>query len=814
MIKILLQSLRLAFALVCVGVGLILTGQWLGVVPDARLVEMDGRKRQCEAIAVNTATMVREQSWPALEASLKAIAKRDDALVSLGIRTDSGYLRLQTDQHDPAWQLAKSDHSVTPEFPTGLDAVEVPITVNQRRWGQVELCYRALSPPGVASLWSHPVVRLVGFFALAGMGAYTFFAARIFGLFDNTQVVPDRVRQALDTLAEGLLVLNEKEQILLANKAFCENTMLANDELQDRRVGELPWVDKERRDPSEYPWARALAQSKPQSEELLRFRLADGNLRIFSANSAPIVAGDGSNRGTLATFRDVTQIEEQRAEMVQMLSVLQSSRDEIKQKNKELELLATQDSLTGCLNRRAFFERLAHHWAVAHKQRLPLSCIMIDNDFFKNVNDTYGHHAGDELLRAVSALLREMHQDTDLVCRYGGEEFCVVLPGRDIRQAERQAEQIRLRIEAIRLSEYQELRTTASLGVTDLSHEPSDPQDLINQADRCLYVAKRQGRNRVIVYLPQFAAMDVDESQVSRTREEDVDATVSIPFQAVMALVSALAFRDAETAEHSRRVADLAVTAAAGLLDQRQTYLLEIAALLHDIGKIGVPDNVLLKPGKLTEEEWKLMGKHDRIGVEIVAGTFNCDPLSEIIRTHHAFFGGRGRASGLPTGQDIPLAARLLTICDSYDAIVSDRPYRKGRSHEVAVEELRRCAGTQFDPEIVEHFVDAIENKPRHSAATGLSVPKHTALQLGLQIERLAEALDERDADGLHALASRVAQVARRSGVEPIAVAAERLEAEAGSDDSDWMHLLGSTVELLDLCRSTQTVFLADKTTV
>ncbi len=811
MIKVLIQSIRLAFALVCVGVGLILVGQWLGVVPDSRLIELDGRKRQCEAIAVNTATMIRGQSWPALEASLKAICERDESLVSVGIRTRSGYLRLQTPQHGSHWKLAQSGDSVTAEWPSGLDTMQVPITVNRQDWGQVELCYKALSAPGLASLVNHPLMRLIAFFSLAGMGTYSFLAARIFGLFDRTQVVPDRVRQALDTLAEGLLVLDETEKIVVANKAFCETTMIDREQLQEQQVSELPWVGGQQRARSEYPWARALAELKPQSEELLRFQRADGEQRIFSTNSAPIVSSDGSTRGTLATFRDVTDVEKQRVEMERMVTVLQSSRDEIKQKNRELEVLATQDSLTGCLNRRAFFERLAHYWMLAEKNRWPLTCIMIDNDFFKSVNDTYGHHAGDEVLRAVSKLLRDMHGEKDLVCRYGGEEFCVVLPGRDVRQGERQAEQIRTRIEAIRLPEFPDLRTTASLGVSDLSHQPADPQDLINQADRCLYVAKRQGRNRVIVYLPQFSAMEIDESKVERTVEDDFEDTVSVPFQAVMALVSALAFRDAETAEHSRRVADLAVTAAKGLLDQRQTYLLEIAALLHDIGKIGVPDNVLLKPGKLTAEEWQLMSKHDRIGVEIVAGTFNCDALSEMIRTHHAFYGGRGNDSSLPIGEDIPVGARLLTICDSYDAIVSDRPYRKGRSHEEAIDELRRCSGTQFDPEIVEHFIAAIEYRQQAGPATRLSVPKHTALQLGLQIERLAEALDERDADGLHALASRVAQVARHSGVDSIAEAAARLEQDAASDDSDWMHLLGVTVELLDLCRATQNAFLDSK---
>lgn len=697
--------------------------------------------------------------------------------------------------------------------------MHVPIMVNRNDWGQIEFCFRELKATLLTTLLQHPMTKLTGFFAAAGLLVYTILIGRVMGAFDSTQVVPDRVQQALDTLAEGLLVLDEKEQIILANRAFAETTGLSQQALAGTTAGELSWVHTNAQQPIVFPWSRAIQEESPQVEQLLKYRLPDGNQRIFSTNSSPIIATDGKQRGTLATFRDVTHIEEHRAELEEMLTVLRSSRDEIKRKNQELEILATQDALTGCLNRRAFFERFDHYWNVAKKQQKPLSCIMIDNDHFKLVNDTYGHQVGDDVLRAVSALLRKEFSETGLVCRFGGEEFCVVLPDHDAKMARRLAEHVRKKIEVLQIESLPELRISASLGVSDLSYEAEDPQDLLNQADMCLYVAKRQGRNRVIVFQPQFAQMPTGADEAKETPTADAklpvdtpssDAAHTIPFQAVTALVSALAYRDAETAEHSRRVADLCVATAKGFLDPKQTHILEIAALLHDIGKIGVPDEILLKPDKLTDDEWRLMAQQNHFGTEIVAETFHSDALSEIIRTHQAFFGGHAKKKHLPTGEEIPCGARILAICDSYDAIISKRPYREGRSHEEAIAELKRCAGTQFDPEIVERFIQTIEGLRKVNRDCSPTVLKQITLQIGHQIERLAEAADNRDAESVNALASRLAKVARRNGVESVAIAAEQLTAESTATDSGWVGVLETTAELVKLCRSAQQGFVSD----
>ncbi|MCG8652051.1 MAG: diguanylate cyclase, partial [Pirellulales bacterium] len=438
--------------------------------------------------AVNAAAHVRKQQWADLKATLQTQVDRDPDLLSVGIRSDLGVLRVDTGHHAQIWaKRNEPDRSV--------DTVQVPITLNRRPWGEVEVCFHHPHQTRFDQAMHHPLVRLLSFFCIAGLIAYTFFVVRVLKLFNNTQVVPDRVRQALDTLAEGLLVLDEKCRIVLANSAFANTVGISADDLADQAASDLAWV-READDVRRLPWIKAVKNSEVQSEYMLRYRLEDGRQRIFSVNAAPLGKA-GTKRGALATFRDVTHVEEHRAELEKMLSLLRSSRDEIKRKNAELEILATQDALTGCLNRRAFFERFDRRWDEACAQGSDLSCVMIDIDHFKSVNDTYGHHIGDEVLRQVSRVIRELHQDHGQVCRYGGEEFCLLLPGFDLDRAISEAERTRLAIAEILLDDPAELRLTASLGVSEMQFDPDDPQDLINQADACLYVAKREGRNRV-----------------------------------------------------------------------------------------------------------------------------------------------------------------------------------------------------------------------------------------------------------------------------------------------------------------------------
>jgi hypothetical protein len=247
---------------------------------------------------------------------------------------------------------------------------------------------------------------------------------------------------------------------------------------------------------------------------------------------------------------------------------------------------------------------------------------------------------------------------------------------------------------------------------------------------------------------------------------------------------------------------------AEGLISCSESYVLENAALLHDIGKIGVPDNILLKPGPLTKEEWAVMRCHDEISVEIIRSTFACDELTEIVNSHHSWFGGKDDDPGLPVGEYIPLGARILSIADSFDAMVSDRVYRRGIPITDAFAELRRCAGTQFDPHLVERFIAIVGHIDLESANNDHVADKRGALQLGIEIESLARAIDNRDVESLRALAERVHGTAEQCSIQPIVDLAVELQHSIGDDDDDWLNTLELTIELIELCRQTQRIHI------
>jgi len=464
------------------------------------------------------------------------------------------------------------------------------------------------------------------------------------------------------------------------------------------------------------------------------------------------------------------------------------------EKNRELQFLATRDPLTGCLNRRSLFEKFEKHWRYAAKNQKPLACVMVDIDFFKSINDDYGHKTGDDVLRETGKLLTTLATGEDLPARYGGEEFCVVLPGLNLDQAFQRSEEIRTSLADL---EFEGFTITASLGVSSTELAPPDPQGLIDQADKCLYVAKRNGRNQSVRFDQVDPELEQDESAISRTKpEEPVVAEivdVEIPYRSVTALLATLAYRDPETAAHSTRVADLSVALGRRYMGPRDAYRLEIAALLHDIGKIGVPDAILLKPGPLDEDEWALMKMHDRFGVEIIDASFGSPTLTEIVRHHHSRFD-----SGVM--EEIPFGARIVTIADAYDAMTNDRPYRKGMSDEEAFAELRRCAGKQFDPVLVEEFCELVSSSNLKDKSRA-EVSHETALGIGRQIESLVVALDNEDLDSISALSQRLSDTARQSHFTSLADTAADL-AQAATDEPELVQLVEQAHELLELSRS------------
>lgn len=765
-----------------------------GLTPDTRAEILRRRKQFCENAAIAFSMMAERADIETMRQYMETLSRDADDVHSLAVRNDDGELIIEHGEHAAYWN--QSDAAAATD-----SNVWVQFYANEKPWGRFEVVFKPLAPGWLGALTSPNVVFAL-IVVLSSLGVFYFYLRIVLKHLDPSSAVPARVREALDTLAEGLLVLDGNCRVVLANRAFERTTGRSKNRLLGNSVTELDFINRNETHFDRSPWAEALEDGSTVTGRLLGLTAGDQSDRTFSVSASPIFDDTGQARGILASFEDVTLLEEKKKELGGMVECLRASSVAIKRQNRELELLASRDPLTGCLNRRSFFERFEKDWNESARDRQPLSVMMVDIDFFKAINDNYGHSTGDQVLKSVGATLLSEAGGDNVVCRYGGEEFAVLLPSTSIAEASLVAERMRTAIESLQFTGF---RVTTSIGVSERSGTCCQPQDALDQADKGLYVAKRDGRNRVVRWDQLPTDLVVDESSISRTKGSDADESQTlVPYHAVAALVSALAYRDQMTAQHSRRVADLCVSCAEGLLSMKECYLLECAAVLHDIGKVGVPDHILLKPGPLTEEEWLVMRRNDVIGKEIVRASFNSPQLTEILEHYPAHYGDPTFRPASPVGNRLPLAARILAIADAYDAMTHDRVFRQGCSHSEAVSELRRCAGVQFDPELVERFVTALNNRLRAEPEIEPGeVSKETALAIGVQIERLCVMLDEQDFDSLDAMAQRIEMTAKHYGEANIGQKAGELRS-ALREDQDASATLRVAMELLDVCRSVQ----------
>lgn len=794
---------RLSFGLVALTLSVLSLAQLLGIYPDTTQAMIDGRLRLCKAIAVHCAAAVRnEVDIDNLNAITSALVAQNTDVRSVGVRGPDGQLMMKVGQHERFWKEADPDRS-TPQH------VHVPIIKDSEQWGTIEICFEPLFGRGVLGWLRHPVIGTMLFMGISGFLLYRLYLRRTLKILNPQSVIPQRVQAMLDTLTEGVVVLDGKDQIVLANQAFATSVDSNADELQGKCLSDLEWILNDD-DQSEvtYPWTTAVKEGHTEVGVPLKLPTAAAGVRTLMVNAAPIIGGDGGTRGALATFDDVTAVEKKNVQLNKFVEMLQKSRDQVSQQNEELKRLATTDVLTGCLNRRSLFERFDALWRIAEGANKDVGCVLFDIDHFKSVNDTHGHAVGDDVLRQAGEVLRDCADEMDLVCRYGGEEFCVLIPHGTIERATEVGEHFRQKIEERRCGG---LDVTASFGVSAKALGATSPQELLDQADQALYAAKRGGRNRVVRWdqIPVIAASEPEPADKKAQAEPakkkaQRDPGIHIAFQAVTGLLAALTQRHAGTGQHCKRVADLCVLVAKDTMLPRDCFVLEVAALLHDLGKLGIPDTILLKPGPLTDEEWHMMRLHEEMGVAIVDATFDCEELTRIIRVHHAWFGGgHPTTPDLPKGTQIPEKARLLAIADAYDAMVSDRPYRKGRSRDEAFVELRRCAGTQFDPELVERFIEGVAAYGEPDGSDTASAKRQITIQLDQALEKLAQAFEGEDFKSLPAIAGQLKLAAARRGMGSVVQLASELE-QATTSDIDLDPILELTSRLLELCRRGQ----------
>ena len=363
---------------------------------------------------------------------------------------------------------------------------------------------------------------------------------------------------------------------------------------------------------------------------------------------------------------------------------------------------AVRDALTGLLNRRGYQQRLDQELARARRHGLPLSIVLGDIDFFKDLNDQFGHREGDEMLRRFAKVCSAQLRDTDFVSRVGGEEFAIVLPDTDEGGAILAAERVRRAVHG-RLKTPAGTPISASFGVATFPKHGSDAEVLLDHADQAMYAAKAMGRNSTIAF-----AKDLPRGRHDGPRPQQMHA--------VLLLAETLDMRDAGTRAHSETVAGLCEQTATELgLPCSRVREIRLVGLLHDVGKIGVPDHVLRKAGDLSPCEWAEMRKHPEVGARIVAGA-GLDEIAQWVLAHHERPDGKGYPYGL-SGDEIPLEARILSVADAYEAMTADRPYRAAPGEAYAREQLRAGAGTQFDADVVAAFLSAVPAPEQAPAA-------------------------------------------------------------------------------------------------
>jgi diguanylate cyclase (GGDEF)-like protein/putative nucleotidyltransferase with HDIG domain len=443
--------------------------------------------------------------------------------------------------------------------------------------------------------------------------------------------------------------------------------------------------------------------------------------RTLEVRAAPILL-DGED-GFLLAIRDVSarkRSEDQLAAAMSDLRLALASEkvllNELDKKNKELTELSITDGLTGLYNHRYVQERFEFEFKRVKRYGGNLSCMMIDIDHFKALNDTCGHQCGDFVLRELSDLIKLLSREVDICGRYGGEEF-VVLTSVALEQTVLHASKLHAAIDTHAFVwAGKRLHVTVSIGVADFRPGMRDRRELIERADKAMYRAKEDGRNLIRIWKENQEAGEAsaDHAAAQELRKKFADLAGRIRtacMEQAIALVNAVDSRDPFAKEHSRGVSSVSAEIARGMgFSEADVTVIRNAGLLHDVGKIAVSRDILVKRGPLSSEEFEVIRKHPAISVTILKDLGLVEPELPVILHHHERFDGTGYPHGLK-GREIPAGARILAVADAFDAMTSGRAYRKEMPIEEAVAGITAGSGSQFAPDVVEVFLKILERK-------------------------------------------------------------------------------------------------------
>lgn len=773
------SATRLALSVAAITAMMVFSAHLLKLVPDTSEQRLDNRVQVCETLALQSTSNIKSNRIRQFSELASAIVDRNPELQSIALRRSNGTYAFQTAEHSERWDKQAEKNA---------NQVSVYIDVNGRSWGTLEVRFLPVQSNSITSL-----IHLMLFLS-AGAGVMSWVVlSRTLRYLNPNKVVPQRVRSAFETLAGGLMLLDRTGVIVHANGKLAAMVDRPMEELIGINVSELSWETED--GSGLFSWQRSLKRESQVCGEVIRLH-RNSMTFTYTANSAPIFGSKGNCRGVMVSFDDVTALENKKADLARMVDVLKTSRDQVTRQNKELQFLASRDPLTKCFNRRSFWEVFDKAWHGSEPHQLSL--MMIDIDHFKSINDTHGHSVGDDVLRELGAILLNQFGEDCVVCRFGGEEFAVLLTNANKDEALQQAGQLRNCLISRKIGG---LNVTASIGVSNREFGAMDPQHLLDQADQSLYVAKRGGRDRAV----RFDGIDSVEDTIPDTASDNrTPAVHPLDYPVVAGLLTALAFRSNQLAQHSLRVAKLSVALGQQFLTPGRLYELEVGALLHDIGSLGVKESFSHNPNvnRRGDESSKI---RNRMGEKIVELSFGSTGVTDIIRCQRYWYADiNPDAEQELLKHQIPIGSRIVAVCNELDKLL----YQSGKSVPEAFQ-VFEANEEKFDPDLVQMLQQLLRNQPE--LIEGQSEQKaavHDALIVGSHIEDLYSALDSMDRGRLESsVQSLQRDTAGLQGSE-ICAAVDALTLLLQSDETEAEVVQKVAQQVIDLCRMTRDGFV------
>ncbi|UCD54928.1 MAG: diguanylate cyclase [Candidatus Omnitrophota bacterium] len=565
--------------------------------------------------------------------------------------------------------------------------------------------------PNVHEIWMRSLV--ISMFVV--FGSYTqIMLGRERHVEEKIKLAYTELNQIFNTAADAMRVIDKNFNVLRINDTFSALVGISKNEAVGKKCYEVfhgPMCHT-----PNCPLIRIMGGEKRIECDVDKER-CDGIKVPCILTATPFAKEDGEILSIVEDFKDIRERKNAKEKLERLNKKLLES-------NKKLQELTLEDSHTGLYNHRYLEEAIKSEFYRTKRNKQPLSVLMLDVDYFKSINDVYGHQFGDLVLRQLAGQLKRFVRHYDIVIRFGGEEFIIIIPETNKSTALILAQRL---LSAISLHSFGDEKQVVKLRLSGaVSSYPEDKiskgMELIDLADQILNKAKEDGSGRIYSSADtkrgkKPASLETDKNSDVRLLKGKIDkltkrANQSL-IEAIFAFAKTIELKDHYTGEHVERTVDYATETAGALkLSQKEIERIREASRLHDLGKVGISEKILLKPARLNEEEFEEIKKHPQIGVDIIRPIQSLRDIIPLILYHQERWDGKGYPQGLK-GEEIPIGARIIAVADVYQALISDRPYRKAYSEKEAVRIIEEGSSIHFDPKIADIFLEILRKKTK-----------------------------------------------------------------------------------------------------